>query len=133
MLFQFFFGIIHSKWLTHEKYFSMMLFFSVDSGISSMIDSGWSYIRYSFMRYSNFAILESPIWWKRNTFYWINWDVNREQYSNEIWPVYIILQKKFYKKCGLETSSGPLCIFKELSKTSIGKWYFWNKLIILNM
>ena len=38
--------------------------------------------------------------------------------GNEIWPVYVILQnkfliKKFYEKCGLETSSRPFLIFKE--------------------
>ena len=42
------------------------------------------------------------------------------QSGNEIWPVYAILQnnffiKKFYEKCGLETSSRPFLIFRESS------------------
>ena len=42
------------------------------------------------------------------------------QSGNEIWPVYVILQnnffiKKFYEKCGLETSSRSFLIFKESS------------------
>ena len=35
--------------------------------------------------------------------------------------------KKFYKNCGLKTSSRPFCVCKELSTTSIGKWNFWIK------
>ena len=43
------------------------------------------------------------------------------QSGNEIWPVYAIVQnnffvKKFYEKCGLETSSRPFLIFKKSSK-----------------
>ena len=60
--------------------------------------------------------------------------------GNETWLVYIILLKEnffqiFYKKSGLETSSRLLYFFKELSTTSIDKWYFWNKLgsYILNI
>ena len=46
------------------------------------------------------------------------------QSGNEIWPVYAILQnnffiKKFYEKCGLETSSRPFLIFKESSVKKI--------------
>ena len=43
------------------------------------------------------------------------------QSGNEIWPVYVTLQdrfffiKKFCEKCGLETSSRPFLIFKESS------------------
>ena len=29
--------------------------------------------------------------------------------------------KKFFKNCGLKTSSGPFCVCKELSTSSIGK------------
>ena len=29
--------------------------------------------------------------------------------------------KKFYRNCGLKTSSRPFCVCKELSTTSIGK------------
>ena len=52
------------------------------------------------------------------------------QSVNEIWPVYVILQKKkkekkiikkFYKNCGLKTSFRPFCVCKELSATSIEK------------
>ena len=40
------------------------------------------------------------------------------QSGNEICPVYVILQnnffiKKFFKKCGLETSPRPFLIFKK--------------------
>ena len=42
------------------------------------------------------------------------------QLDNEIWPVYVALEDnffiiKFYGRCGLETSSRPFLIFKELS------------------
>ena len=40
--------------------------------------------------------------------------------------------KKFYQNFGLQTSSRPFCVCKELSKTSIGKWNFWSKLLILD-
>ena len=44
------------------------------------------------------------------------------QSVNEIWLVYVILQKKkfhekIYKNCGLKTSSRPFCVCKELSTT----------------
>ena len=41
--------------------------------------------------------------------------------------------KKLYLKYRMETSPKLLCAFKELSTTSIGKWKFWNKLIIWDM
>ena len=43
-----------------------------------------------------------------------------------------IFIKKFYKNCDLKTSSRPFCVCKELSTTSIGKWNFWSKLLILD-
>ena len=36
--------------------------------------------------------------------------------------------KKWYKNCGLKTSFKPFCVYKELSRTSIGKRNFWSKL-----
>ena len=46
------------------------------------------------------------------------------QSDNEIWPVYAVLRnnfllKKFYEKCGLETSSRSFLIFKESSVKKI--------------
>ena len=38
--------------------------------------------------------------------------------------------EKFYKNCGLKTSSRSFCVCKELSTTSIGKWNFCSKLLI---
>ena len=87
---------------------------------------------FSFSRKSNFRILDIQIFWchqmpkhkTRNTFYWITW--NQTQYVNEIWPVYVILQKKkiietFYKNCDLKTSFRHFGVCKELSTTTIEK------------
>ena len=41
--------------------------------------------------------------------------------------------KKFYKNCGLKTSSRVFCVCKELSTTSVRKWSFWSKQLILDM
>ena len=41
--------------------------------------------------------------------------------------------KKFNKTWDLETSSRPFCVCNELGTTSIGKWNFWSKLLILDM
>ena len=41
--------------------------------------------------------------------------------------------KKFYKNCGLKTSSRLLSVFKKLSTTSLGKWNFSGNLLILDM
>ena len=41
--------------------------------------------------------------------------------------------KKFRKNCNLKTSFMPFCLCRELSTTSIGKWNFWSKLLILGM
>ena len=43
---------------------------------------------------------------------------------DEIWPVYVILEnktflKRFYPKCGQETSSKPFCVLKEPSTTPV--------------
>ena len=46
-------------------------------------------------------------------------NLKSNQSGNEIWPVHVILQKKIVTclcyKCGLETSSRPFCVCKELS------------------
>ena len=52
----------------------------------------------------------------RNAFQWLKWELT--QSGVEIWPLYLILQKKifyqnFFKKCGLEASSRCFFIFKE--------------------
>ena len=41
--------------------------------------------------------------------------------------------KKIYKNCDLKTKSRPSCVRKKLSTTSIEKWYFLSKLLILDM
>ena len=41
--------------------------------------------------------------------------------------------KKLYKNCDIKTSSRPFCVCKELSTTSIGKWNFWSKLLMLDI
>ena len=41
--------------------------------------------------------------------------------------------KKLYKNEGLKNSTDPFCICKELSRTSIGKYNFLSKLLILDM
>ena len=40
--------------------------------------------------------------------------------------------KIFYKNCNLK-SSRPFCVYKEFSTTSIGKWNFWSKLLMLDI
>ena len=60
------------------------------------------------------------------------------QSVNEIWPVYDILQKAYYKKkkkqwCDLKTSPKYFCVWKELGATSIEKWDFWGKLLVLEI
>ena len=40
---------------------------------------------------------------------------NKSDYKRKIFI------KKFYRNCGLKTSSTPFCVCKELSTTSIGK------------
>ena len=41
--------------------------------------------------------------------------------------------KKFFWNCDLKTNSRPFCVCQELSTTSIGKWNFWSKLLILDI
>ena len=44
---------------------------------------------------------------KHKTFYWITWEVNTS--GNEIWPDYVILQKKiFYKKSSMKNVAWKL-------------------------
>ena len=38
-----------------------------------------------------------------------------------------------YYKRKLKTTSKHFCVCKEISTTSIGKWHFWSKLLILDM
>ena len=73
---------------------------------------------FSFSRKSKFRILDIQISGRqqmlkhktRNTFDVITWEVNTS--LTEIWPVYVILQKKtfyqkFYKNCDLKVVPGP--------------------------
>ena len=98
-----------------------------------------------FLIKSKFRILDVQISWrhempkhkKRNTFYWTSLWVKHillMKFSQFIWYYkrkYLIT--KFYKTCNLKTSSRPFCVCKELSTSSIGKWDFWSKLLILDM
>ena len=49
-------------------------------------------------------------------------------------PIYKkkIFIKNFYEKC-LQTSSRLFYVYKELTTASVGKWNFWNNLIILDI
>ena len=57
----------------------------------------------------------------RNTKHILLNNLGSKQSDNEIWPVYAILENKFffvkklYEKCGLKTSSRPFMVFKEPS------------------
>ena len=52
-----------------------------------------------------------------------------------MWPVCVILEKRIftkiiYKKCGVETRSTPLCLYKEVNtllenKISETSWFYW--------
>ena len=41
--------------------------------------------------------------------------------------------KKIYKTVTWKLVSDPFCVCKELSTTSIGKWNYWSKLLILDI
>ena len=100
---------------------------------------------FSLSRKSNFRILLFQISWRhqmpmhktRNTFQWITWEVNTFCEWNLASLCHItkekISSKDFTKNCALKTSSRPFCVCKEWSITSIGKWNFWSKLLILDM
>ena len=98
---------------------------------------------FSFSRKSTFRILDIEVSWRnqmpkhkaRNTFYWITWEINTliitfGQFVSYYKKKFI---KRFYKNCDLKTSSRPFCVRKELSTTSVRKWNFWSKLLILDM
>ena len=64
--------------------------------------------------------------WPENKKYILLNNFGSKQSVNEIWPVYVILQKeifyqKIYKNCDLKTNSRAFCVCKELSPTSVGK------------
>ena len=97
----------------------------------------------SFSRKPTFRILDIQVSWRnqmpkhkaRNTFYWITWEINTliikfGQFVSYYKKKFI---KRFYKNCDLKTSSRSFCVRKELSTTSIRKWNFWSKLLILDM
>ena len=82
-------------------------------------------------RQSTFNILDIQMSWRhqmprhetQNTYYWITWEVNTVWWWNLASSCNItkkkIFIKKYYKKCGLETSSRPFPIFKESSVKKI--------------
>ena len=41
--------------------------------------------------------------------------------------------KRFIKKFYKNASSSSFCVCKELSRTSIGNWNFWSKLLVLTL
>ena len=97
-----------------------------------------------FSRKSNFRILHFQVLWRhempkhntRNTFQWIPREVNSLLMALGRFMSYCKRKhfvKNFYKNCGLKTSSRPFSVCKELTTSSIGKWNFWNKLLILDM
>ena len=72
----------------------------------------------------------------KNTFYWINLEVYKVLMKFGRFMCHYKIKKfiqKFYKNCNLKTSSMSFCVRNELSTTSIGKWNFWSKLLILDM
>ena len=93
---------------------------------------------FSFSRKSNFRILNFQISWRhqmpkhktRNTFHWITWEVNTVCYWNLASLCHIT--KKILSKFFTKTAA-PFCVCKEWSITSIGKWNFWRKLLILDL
>ena len=98
---------------------------------------------FSFSRKSNFRILHFQILWRhqmpkhktRNTFHWKTWEYSLLMKFGQFMSYYKRKNfiKKFNKNCSLKTSSRPFCVCKEWSITSIGKWNFWSKLLILGM
>ena len=75
-------------------------------------------IKFYFFRYSNFMTSSYAKAW--NTKHILLNNLGSKQSGNEIWPVYVILQKKifyqkFFEKCGLDTSPRLFLIFKESS------------------
>ena len=72
-----------------------------------------------------------------NTFYWITWEVNTICQWNLASLCHITKEKisseNFTKTAAWKLVSGPFCVCKEWSVTSIGKWNVWSKLLILDM
>ena len=95
-------------------------------------------VLFLFSKKSYFNILDIYISWRhrKNTFYWINNLISK----HSLWMKFgqfVVLQnnfiKNFNKNCEPKTSSRSFCVCKELSLTSIGKWNFWSKLLILDI
>ena len=59
--------------------------------------------------------------WKYQVSPEINFFELKDQGNYEIMPYSKRNIIKFYKNCGLKTSSRPFCVCKQLSTTSIGK------------
>ena len=76
--------------------------------------------------------------WAKSKKYILQNKFGSKKSVNKIWPVYVILQnyqKKLSKK-STKTATWklvPSSIRKESSTTSIAKWNFWSKLVILQM
>ena len=73
---------------------------------------------------------------KRNSFYWITHEVNTLLMEFSQFISYYKrkkIMKKLYEIWDLKTSSRSFCVCKEVSTMPIGKWNFWNKLLILDI
>ena len=98
-------------------------------------------------RENQFWILDIQISWRsksikpkhktRNTFHWKTWEVNAVCLWN-LTSLYHITKKIIFSKNSAKTATWklvpdhPFCVCKELSTTSIGKWNFYSKLLILD-
>ena len=94
------------------------------------------HIKSSFRsRENHFQILsrhQMPKHKTRNTLHWITWEVNSLLMKFGQFMSYYKRKKfikKFFKNCSVKTSSRSFCVCKELSRTSIGKWNLWTKLL----
>ena len=104
---------------------------------------------FSFARKSNFWILDIQIYdvikclkikmhETRNTFYWTTWEVNTISWWNLASLWHITKEKNSSKnstitgKLDVKTRSRFFCAYKESNTTSIVKWNFWSKLLMLD-
>ena len=73
---------------------------------------------------------------RRNRFHWINWEVNSNTVGNEIWSIYVIIQKKtftknIYRNVVWKLVPGLSVFIKKMSTT--WKMKILKKRIILDM
>ena len=67
-------------------------------------------IKFLSSTFSNFMTSSSALALNKNTFHWINWEVNT---VSEIWPVYVTLQKKKFRQ-KIQQKLGPENYFRAL-------------------